>query len=97
MLTWQNYDFVVAIWSMLGFFSEILEGNPLLTIRHSYGHYMQLLFKSNVNQFSIITELLDTSLDDIRPSENLCRRSLLITDRKEPRVCVILYTLAQKI
>lgn len=55
--------------------------------------YLTLIFKSDVNQFSIITELLGTPPDDVIEticSENVCRRLLLIPDLEETHVCVVI-------
>ncbi|KAH9450571.1 hypothetical protein Pst134EB_018101 [Puccinia striiformis f. sp. tritici] len=55
MLTWQKYDVAVDIWSAGCIFAEMLEGKPLYS----------LVKIVNVNQFSIITELLGTPPDDV--------------------------------
>jgi p38 MAP kinase len=53
MLTWQQYDVEVDIWSAGCIFAEMLEGKALFP------------GKDHVNQFSIITELLGTPPDDV--------------------------------
>ena len=70
MLTWQQYDVEVDIWSAGCIFAEMLEGKPLFP------------GKDHVNQFSIITELLGTPPDDVISticSENV---SLVFTRRE---------------
>lgn len=71
MLTWQKYDVAVDIWSTGCIFAEMLEGKPLfpgkdraltLFFRHLYSILNSL---TDVNQFSIITELLGTPPDDV--------------------------------
>ena len=69
MLTWQKYDVAVDIWSTGCIFAEMLEGKPLFPGKDR----MCLLFSPasltdqsiDVNQFSIITELLGTPPDDV--------------------------------
>ncbi|KAJ1928207.1 MAPK protein hog1, partial [Linderina macrospora] len=53
MLTWQNYDVAVDIWSTGCIFAEMFEGTPLFP------------GNDHVHQFSIITELLGTPPDDV--------------------------------
>lgn len=71
MLTWQKYDVAVDIWSTGCIFAEMLEGKPLFPgkDRTSLIHFRRFFFKLvssvDVNQFSIITELLGTPPDDV--------------------------------
>ncbi|KAG8967002.1 MAPK protein hog1 [Tulasnella sp. 425] len=60
MLTWQKYDVAVDIWSTGCIFAEMLEGKPLFP-----GKDPEKLMALDVNQFSIITELLGTPGDDV--------------------------------
>lgn len=69
MLTWQKYDVAVDIWSTGCIFAEMLEGKPLFP-----GKDRTCLYRfptdtthqsADVNQFSIITELLGTPPDDV--------------------------------
>lgn len=53
MLTWQNYDAKVDIWSAGCIFAEMIEGKPLFP------------GKDHVNQFSVIIELLGNPPDDV--------------------------------
>jgi p38 MAP kinase len=68
MLTWQKYDVAVDIWSTGCIFAEMLEGKPLFPgkdreltapLRRITTDYV------DVNQFSIITELLGTPPADV--------------------------------
>jgi len=71
MLTWQKYDVAVDIWSTGCIFAEMLEGKPLFPgkDRTSFPRRPVITFCSiaflDVNQFSIITELLGTPPDDV--------------------------------
>ena len=70
MLTWQKYDVAVDIWSAGCIFAEMLEGKPLFPGKDRKLHCLMLCIKlriiwSDVNQFSIITELLGTPPDDV--------------------------------
>lgn len=53
MLTWQQYDVAVDMWSAGCIFAEMLEGRPLFPGR------------DHVHQFTLITELLGTPPDDV--------------------------------
>ncbi|KAF8827413.1 hypothetical protein HHX47_DHR4000172 [Lentinula edodes] len=53
MLTGQNYDVAVNIWSTGCIFAEMLEGKPLFP------------GKDHVNQFSTIAQLLGMPPDDV--------------------------------
>ena len=83
MLTWQKYDVAVDIWSTGCIFAEMLEGKPLFPgkDRTSSPHrrnshaLMELSVQSpDVNQFSIITELLGTPPDDV--IETICSENV---------------------
>ena len=71
MLTWQKYDVAVDIWSTGCIFAEMLEGKPLFPgkDRTSSSYFYVCEHRSalcaDVNQFSIITELLGTPPDDV--------------------------------
>jgi p38 MAP kinase len=72
MLTWQKYDVAVDIWSAGCIFAEMLEGKPLFPgkDRESGGggapaNARLTGARADVNQFSIITELLGTPPDDV--------------------------------
>ncbi|KAH7101883.1 mitogen activated protein kinase [Auriculariales sp. MPI-PUGE-AT-0066] len=53
MLTWQQYDIAVDMWSTGCILAEMLEGRPLFPGR------------DHVHQFTLITELLGTPPDDV--------------------------------
>lgn len=79
MLTWQKYDVAVDIWSTGCIFAEMLEGKPLFPGKDREHQCNQssslLILLADVNQFSIITELLGTPPDDVIEticSENVC-------------------------
>jgi p38 MAP kinase len=84
MLTWQKYDVAVDIWSTGCIFAEMLEGKPLFPgkdrtscclVLHIRILTRYLVLFPDVNQFSIITELLGTPPDDVIEticSENVC-------------------------
>ncbi|KAI9364846.1 mitogen-activated protein kinase [Zopfochytrium polystomum] len=64
MLTWQQYDEAVDMWSVGCILAEMLEGQPLFP------------GKDHVHQFTIITELLGTPPEDVMRtvgSENTVR------------------------
>lgn len=69
MLTWQKYDVAVDIWSTGCIFAEMLEGKPLFPgkDRTCFSLFIAGLTDQDidVNQFSIITELLGTPPDDV--------------------------------
>ena len=72
MLTWQKYDVAVDIWSTGCIFAEMLEGKPLFPGKdREYISHPHIVAQSSspfwvdVNQFSIITELLGTPPDDV--------------------------------
>ena len=71
MLTWQKYDVAVDIWSTGCIFAEMLEGKPLFPgkdrkpCRYTSLQRPLMLSILDVNQFSIITELLGTPPDDV--------------------------------
>lgn len=71
MLTWQKYDVAVDIWSTGCIFAEMLEGKPLFPGKDrkspsiAIPHCIDADRYSDVNQFSIITELLGTPPDDV--------------------------------
>lgn len=72
MLTWQKYDVAVDIWSTGCIFAEMLEGKPLFPGKDRESpasitilHCLYANRYSDVNQFSIITELLGTPPDDV--------------------------------
>lgn len=72
MLTWQKYDVAVDIWSTGCIFAEMLEGKPLFPGKDRMSSTISYLIHSlialclvDVNQFSIITELLGTPPDDV--------------------------------
>jgi len=86
MLTWQKYDVAVDIWSTGCIFAEMLEGKPLFPgkDRTSLPHYSIVIPVDHnfldVNQFSIITELLNTPPDDVIESiasENVIVQQLI--------------------
>jgi len=86
MLTWQKYDVAVDIWSTGCIFAEMLEGKPLFPgkDRTSFPRPPVITFRSiaflDVNQFSIITELLGTPPDDVIESiasENVIAQYLI--------------------
>lgn len=76
MLTWQKYDYAVDIWSAGCIFAEMLEGRPLFPGKDRKSSVIDggcteadkvrtiQQFK-DVNQFSIITELLGTPPEDV--------------------------------
>jgi p38 MAP kinase len=80
MLTWQKYDVAVDIWSTGCIFAEMLEGKPLFPgkDRTSGGPtFLSTLLRAanvDVNQFSIITELLGTPPDDV--IETICSENV---------------------
>lgn len=71
MLTWQKYDVAVDIWSTGCIFAEMLEGKPLFPGKDRASSSVLVmegtshLANADVNQFSIITELLGTPPDDV--------------------------------
>ncbi|KAJ3908274.1 kinase-like domain-containing protein [Lentinula edodes] len=72
MLTWQKYDVAVDIWSTGCIFAEMLEGKPLFPGKDRASHafiYCRSCSLSasivDVDQFSIITQLLGTPPDDV--------------------------------
>lgn len=72
MLTWQKYDVAVDIWSTGCIFAEMLEGKPLFPGKDRTSHasiYCRSCLLSasivDVDQFSIITQLLGTPPDDV--------------------------------
>lgn len=84
MLTWQKYDVAVDIWSTGCIFAEMLEGKPLFpgkdrtsSPRCRYRTHAQMklfIHFLDVNQFSIITELLGTPPDDV--IETICSENV---------------------
>jgi p38 MAP kinase len=82
MLTWQKYDVAVDIWSTGCIFAEMLEGKPLFPGKDREFlfpiHHRQsgtfLLHNTDVNQFSIITELLGTPPNDV--IETICSENV---------------------
>jgi p38 MAP kinase len=79
MLTWQKYDVAVDIWSTGCIFAEMLEGKPLFPgkDREQSNEQTPILcihFLLDVNQFSIITELLGTPPDDV--IETICSENV---------------------
>lgn len=78
MLTWQKYDVAVDIWSTGCIFAEMLEGKPLFPGKDR--EYRKPTWDSiftfciDVNQFSIITELLGTPPDDV--IETICSENV---------------------
>lgn len=84
MLTWQKYDVAVDIWSTGCIFAEMLEGKPLFPGKDRTSDALTMLPSLtfdhlDVNQFSIITELLGTPPDDVIEticSENVCTTSI---------------------
>ena len=82
MLTWQKYDVAVDIWSTGCIFAEMLEGKPLFpgkdrvswTIFFAKVAAETNALPSDVNQFSIITELLGTPPDDV--IETICSENV---------------------
>jgi p38 MAP kinase len=86
MLTWQKYDVAVDIWSTGCIFAEMLEGKPLFPGKDRTSDVLTMLpsltFDDlDVNQFSIITELLGTPPDDVIEticSENVCNPQFLL-------------------
>jgi p38 MAP kinase len=82
MLTWQKYDVAVDIWSTGCIFAEMLEGKPLFPGKDrtscwfyiAYSHSEWIL--PDVNQFSIITELLGTPPDDV--IETICSENVRV-------------------
>jgi len=85
MLTWQKYDVAVDIWSTGCIFAEMLEGKPLFPGKDRTSH-VQLVSPPllnfgkflDVNQFSIITELLGTPPDDV--IETICSENVRNVD-----------------
>ncbi len=65
MLTWQKYDEAVDIWSVGCMFAEMLEGKPLFPGKDRTCFCPWKLITVDVNQFSIITELLGSPPDDV--------------------------------
>jgi p38 MAP kinase len=68
MLTWQKYDVAVDIWSTGCIFAEMLEGKPLFPGKDRELTKAFVMMKADipdVNQFSIITELLGTPPADV--------------------------------
>ena len=71
MLTWQKYDVAVDIWSTGCIFAEMLEGKPLFpgkdrtSLSFCANRLKNNAISPDVNQFSIITELLGTPPDDV--------------------------------
>jgi p38 MAP kinase len=85
MLTWQKYDVAVDIWSTGCIFAEMLEGKPLFPGKDRTSCYScigfstgSLIGRPDVNQFSIITELLGTPPDDV--IETICSENVGLTD-----------------
>lgn len=82
MLTWQKYDVAVDIWSTGCIFAEMLEGKPLFpgkdrtSLPFFHFSFISLFgpLPSDVNQFSIITELLGTPPDDV--IETICSENV---------------------
>lgn len=80
MLTWQKYDVAVDIWSTGCIFAEMLEGKPLFpgkdrALFHLLGSDIPINTPAlDVNQFSIITELLGTPPDDV--IETICSENV---------------------
>jgi len=80
MLTWQKYDVAVDIWSTGCIFAEMLEGKPLFPGKDRTSHFFykplvsQIAITLDVNQFSIITELLGTPPDDV--IETICSENV---------------------
>lgn len=79
MLTWQKYDVAVDIWSTGCIFAEMLEGRPLFPGKDRVLRLLLLLsgsdlHHSDVNQFSIITELLGTPPNDV--IETICSENV---------------------
>ena len=79
MLTWQKYDVAVDIWSTGCIFAEMLEGKPLFPGKDRTSRSPTLsaslrLVNVDVNQFSIITELLGTPPDDV--IETICSENV---------------------
>ncbi|KAF8633612.1 hypothetical protein AX15_001397 [Amanita polypyramis BW_CC] len=90
MLTWQKYDVAVDIWSTGCIFAEMLEGKPLFpgkdrrsTRLFKAFHVAYKLKPLDVNQFSIITELLGTPPDDV--IETICSENTLRFVRSLPK------------
>nr|CRX79224.1 hypothetical protein ls5931a1_00039 [Leucosporidium scottii] len=79
MLTWQKYDVAVDIWSAGCIFAEMLEGRPLFPGKDRFeeGEKLTLVETANtdVNQFSIITELLGTPPEDV--IQTICSENTL--------------------
>jgi len=68
MLTWQKYDVAVDIWSTGCIFAEMLEGKPLFPGKDRELAPLCRKLRTDivdVNQFSIITELLGTPPADV--------------------------------
>jgi p38 MAP kinase len=68
MLTWQKYDVAVDIWSTGCIFAEMLEGKPLFPgkdRKFTFPVFGLQTDQIDVNQFSIITELLGTPPADV--------------------------------
>ena len=79
MLTWQKYDVTVNIWSTGCIFAEMLEGKPLFPGKDRelwviYDVVCDSRICPDVNQFSIITELLGTPPDDV--IETICSENV---------------------
>lgn len=96
MLTWQKYDVAVDIWSTGCIFAEMLEGKPLfpgkdrafILGRAQRRYPIDVIVLLDVNQFSIITELLGTPPDDV--IETICSenvRSLSLYNRPDSYDC----------
>jgi p38 MAP kinase len=98
MLTWQKYDVAVDIWSTGCIFAEMLEGKPLfpgkdrtsrLTSKRCLSVFLRFLRirHTDVNQFSIITELLGTPPDDV--IETICSENVCIVTISVPLVTTV--------
>ena len=78
MLTWQKYDVAVDIWSTGCIFAEMLEGKPLFPGKDRACVFpfptIPTHLSPDVNQFSIITELLGTPPDDV--IETICSENV---------------------
>ncbi len=85
MLTWQKYDVAVDIWSTGCIFAEMLEGKPLfpgkdrtsscyIITQAQIKLVIGYSISEDVNQFSIITELLGTPPDDV--IETICSENV---------------------
>lgn len=91
MLTWQKYDEAVDIWSVGCIFAEMLEGRPLFPGKDrgcllgsaEREQYLQFRYQTDVNQFSIITELLGTPPDDV--IQTICSENVGLASRQVSR------------